>query len=271
MARPNHTTARESHWRPLWHTCPPPPPLPNQHAHLAGSCKVLPQPILPRAPRRRPGAAADVGKDQAAAPAAPPPPPPAALRALAAAGRFAREQWFILGLGLAIGLAAAVPNLGRTGGWIRSEYSIKIPATVLIFIISGIGLKTKALLGAVADAWVHVRVQAISLALLPAIGYGIAKGLRQAGFNRCAVALLRCCAARRGARRRAPGVLQCARPHAPTSPSQHRRHQYALGRMRRVETRAAPTHSLQKTPLGGPFGARARSAARRARVAGARV
>jgi hypothetical protein len=36
----------------------------------------------------------------------------------------------------------------------------------------------------VADAWVHVRVQAISLVVLPAVGYGIAVGLRAGGFNR---------------------------------------------------------------------------------------
>ncbi|KAI8472186.1 MAG: SBF-like CPA transporter family-domain-containing protein [Monoraphidium minutum] len=131
-----------------------------------------------------PGKDADAGAAAPAPPAAPPAPAPAALRALRAAASFARDQWFILGLGVAIGLAAAAPNLGKSGGWIRSEYSVKIPATVAIFIISGIGLKTKALLGAAAGAWVHVRVQAISLALLPALGAAIASGLRAAGFNR---------------------------------------------------------------------------------------
>lgn len=95
----------------------------------------------------------------------------------------ALTQWFILGLGLAIGLAAAVPNLGKTGGWIRAEWSVKVPAIVLIFIISGIGLKTKVLFTAIADLRIHLLVQAISLALIPAIGHGIAMGLRARSFN----------------------------------------------------------------------------------------
>lgn len=66
---------------------------------------------------------------------------------------------FIIGLGIAIGFAAAVPKLGATGGYIRAEYSIKLPAIIIIFIISGLGLKTKALLTAVGDLRIHFLVQ----------------------------------------------------------------------------------------------------------------
>ncbi len=94
------------------------------------------------------------------------------------------KHWFILGLGFAIGFAAAVPNLGKSGGWIRSEYSIKIPATVVIFILSGIGLKTKVLVTASSQLHVHALIQGVSLALLPLIGYGIARGLWTTGLLR---------------------------------------------------------------------------------------
>lgn len=90
---------------------------------------------------------------------------------------------FILGLGVAIGLAAAVPRLGATGGYIRAEYSIKIPAIVIIFIISGMGLKTKALLNAAADLRIHLLIQGISLGAIPGIGFAIAQGLRRNGFS----------------------------------------------------------------------------------------
>ncbi|WIA18481.1 hypothetical protein OEZ85_009936 [Tetradesmus obliquus] len=96
---------------------------------------------------------------------------------------YALAQWFILGLGVAIAFAAAVPKLGATKGWIRAEYSVKIPAIIIIFIISGLGLKTKALLSAAADLRIHVLVQGLSLAAIPAIGYGIALALRNNGFN----------------------------------------------------------------------------------------
>ncbi|KAF8059141.1 RCH1 [Scenedesmus sp. PABB004] len=97
--------------------------------------------------------------------------------------RYALEQWFILGLGVVIGFAAAVPRLGATGGWLRAEYSIKLPAIVLIFVISGLGLKTKALLGAAGDVRLHALVQGLSLGALPALGAAVAAGLRSAGFN----------------------------------------------------------------------------------------
>lgn len=57
--------------------------------------------------------------------AAPPPALPAWRRVAAAVWKLACDQWFILGLGVAIGLAAAVPSLGKTGalcsGWLGSS------------------------------------------------------------------------------------------------------------------------------------------------------
>lgn len=35
------------------------------------------------------------------------------------------EHWFLLAIGFAIGFAAALPDFGRTGGWIESQYTIK--------------------------------------------------------------------------------------------------------------------------------------------------
>lgn len=84
---------------------------------------------------------------------------------------------------MGIGIAAAVPRLGATGGYIRAEYSVRIPATVLIFIISGMGLKTKALLNAAADLRIHLLIQGISLGAIPGIGYAIAHSLKQNGFS----------------------------------------------------------------------------------------
>jgi hypothetical protein len=66
---------------------------------------------------------------------------------------------FIIGLGIAIGFAAAVPKLGATGGYIQAQYSVKLPAIIIIFIISGLGLKTKALLTAAGDLRIHFLVQ----------------------------------------------------------------------------------------------------------------
>jgi len=67
-------------------------------------------------------------------------------RAAARVLKWCWDQWFLLGLGVAIAFAAAVPQLGASGGWIQAQYSIKIPAIIVIFLISGIGLKTRVLL-----------------------------------------------------------------------------------------------------------------------------
>lgn len=84
---------------------------------------------------------------------------------------------------MAVGFAAAVPRLGATGGYIRAEYSIKIPAIIIIFIISGMGLKTKALLTAAADLRIHLLIQGISLGAIPGLGYAVAQGLRRNNFS----------------------------------------------------------------------------------------
>jgi len=61
----------------------------------------------------------------------------------------AKKQWFLIGLGIVIGLAAAWPNLGKKKGIIHSEYSVKYGVTGLIFVLSGMGLKTRVLAGAI--------------------------------------------------------------------------------------------------------------------------
>ncbi len=54
------------------------------------------------------------------------------------------EHWFILGVGLAIGIAAAVPNFGKTDGWVESQWSVKYGAVIVIFFLSGTRLRSSA-------------------------------------------------------------------------------------------------------------------------------
>jgi hypothetical protein len=94
-----------------------------------------------------------------AAAATPPPLPPSAAagvlgwrRVSAAAVRVVRSQWFILCLGAVIGLAALTPEVGRTGGWIRSEYTVAYGCVVLIFFLTGLAVKLTSLRHALT-AW----------------------------------------------------------------------------------------------------------------------
>lgn len=98
---------------------------------------------------------------------------------------------FIIGLGVAIGFAAAVPKLGATGGYIRAEYSIKLPAIIIIFIISGLGLKTKALLTAAGDLRIHFLVQ-----VRPGLRVGSGRGTDGGGCGGTAAVVSSCPASR---------------------------------------------------------------------------
>ncbi len=106
-----------------------------------------------------------------------PPPSPWWKRTLLFIWDLACEHWFILALGFAIGFAAAVPDFGRNGGWIAAQWSVKYGAVIVIFFLSGLSLKTRALLTAATRLHFHLFIQTVSLVLTPAIGYGISRGL----------------------------------------------------------------------------------------------
>ena len=97
--------------------------------------------------------------------------------------RKALEYWFILFVLLAIGIAAAWPNLGKNGGYLATQYSVKYGAVMIIFFLTGLSLKTRVLAQAFINWRLHLVVQLTSLGVIPAIGYGIYKGLSQSSFN----------------------------------------------------------------------------------------
>jgi hypothetical protein len=79
-------------------------------------------------------------------------------------------QWFIWGIGLAIGLAAAWPALGKKDGIIQAQYSVKYTAVIIIFLCTGMSLKTRVLVTAVAHLRAHLvtQVRAAAAACAPA-------------------------------------------------------------------------------------------------------
>mmetsp|Transcript_6022 Transcript_6022/g.13138 ORF Transcript_6022/g.13138 Transcript_6022/m.13138 type:complete len:489 (+) Transcript_6022:68-1534(+) len=104
-------------------------------------------------------------------------------RVLLKAWDLACEHWFILGVACAIGFAAALPQLGRTGGWIRSEWSIKYGAVIVIFFLSGLSLKTRTLLTAAQRLPLHICIQIISLGITPLLGFATASAMRPTPMN----------------------------------------------------------------------------------------
>lgn len=92
-----------------------------------------------------------------------------------------RKQWFLIALLLSVAFAAALPQLGSKGGWLRAEFSVRIPAIVLIFLISGSGLKTSVLARAAGNLQAHALVQGVSLGITPLVGWAVGSALRASG------------------------------------------------------------------------------------------
>ena len=61
------------------------------------------------------------------------------------------KHWFIIGLCLVILLAKLEPSIGRKGGIIRPEFTVKYLAVSFIFLNSGLSLKTEELKNAVTQ------------------------------------------------------------------------------------------------------------------------
>ncbi|KAI8639532.1 SBF-like CPA transporter family-domain-containing protein [Parasitella parasitica] len=83
------------------------------------------------------------------------------------------KYWFLLGLAIAILLAWLFPNVGRKGGYVRAEWSIKWGAVVIIFLISGLSLRTKILAQTLLRVRLHLLIQTISLVIIPFFVFGL--------------------------------------------------------------------------------------------------
>ncbi|KAI8906384.1 putative sodium bile acid cotransporter [Gorgonomyces haynaldii] len=99
------------------------------------------------------------------------------------AGAFAKKHWFLIGLGLVICLAAAWPIAGSKKGPLKTDYLIGYGVTCIIFLLSGLGMKTKVLSQAVLHWKLILLVQVISFGITPVISFGISKLLALASFD----------------------------------------------------------------------------------------
>ncbi|PWY69146.1 sodium bile acid transporter family protein [Aspergillus heteromorphus CBS 117.55] len=97
-----------------------------------------------------------------------PQPQPQWLRALKTAALFLLHQWLLIGIGVACVLAYYFPNVAKSGGTIRSEYSILYGAMALIFLISGLSVPREKLLLHLLNYRLHILVQAFSFLFIPA-------------------------------------------------------------------------------------------------------
>jgi sodium/bile acid cotransporter 7 len=85
------------------------------------------------------------------------------------------QYWFLLGLGIVIGLAWAFPQVGKSNGSIQAQYTVKWGAVIVIFLLSGLGIEVSTMLRTILRWRLHLIVQAINFALLPFVMYGIVR------------------------------------------------------------------------------------------------
>jgi len=90
-----------------------------------------------------------------------------------AASLFARlrKEWFLLALVGAVALASLVPELGRSGGWLRLEL-VSNWGVALVFFLTGLGLSAAALKNGALKWRVHLLVQLSTYALFPLLWWG---------------------------------------------------------------------------------------------------
>ncbi|KAG0181952.1 hypothetical protein DFQ28_008215 [Apophysomyces sp. BC1034] len=85
------------------------------------------------------------------------------------------RYWFLLGLGIVIGLAWAFPNVGKAHGAIESQWSVKWGAVIVIFLLSGLGLEVRVMLQTILLWRLHLVVQVINFLILPFLAWGIVR------------------------------------------------------------------------------------------------
>lgn len=98
-------------------------------------------------------------------------------------GNLVRKYWFLVGLIVSILLAYLFPDVGKKGGYIRSEWTIKYGAVIIIFFLSGLSLRTRQLGKEILNIRLHILVQASSFLIIPTFVYALSWLLAQTSFN----------------------------------------------------------------------------------------
>ncbi|KAJ3361166.1 hypothetical protein GGF32_007721 [Allomyces javanicus] len=85
------------------------------------------------------------------------------------------KNWFLVGVVIVIVLAYFFPQVGKSHGYIRSEYTVKYGAVMIIFFISGLGLKSQVLVKGLLSWRQHLIIQLVSFGAIPAICFGLSR------------------------------------------------------------------------------------------------
>jgi sodium/bile acid cotransporter 7 len=88
---------------------------------------------------------------------------------LKSAGFFILRQWLLIGICVACVLGYFFPNVAKSGGIIRAEFSILYGAVAVIFLVSGLSIPRDKLTTHALNWRLHVVVQGTSFLFVPAL------------------------------------------------------------------------------------------------------
>lgn len=94
--------------------------------------------------------------------------------------KFWMQWWFYIVLAIFIVIARFAPNFARSGGLIRGEYSIGYGAVAVIFLGSGLSMKTRDLMKNVLHWRAHLTVLSLEFLITSAIIYGFCCAIKAA-------------------------------------------------------------------------------------------
>jgi solute carrier family 10 (sodium/bile acid cotransporter), member 7 len=119
-----------------------------------------------------------------------PPLRPSRLKLCKDVGNFLLGQWLLIAIGVVIVLAYYFPDVGKTGGIVKSQYTVTYGAVAVIFLVSGLTLPTERLLLHILNWRLHVIVQVTSFLLVSACFFGVTAAISSAGNSSIQTAAL---------------------------------------------------------------------------------
>ncbi len=94
-----------------------------------------------------------------------------------------KKNWFMLGIGLVILFAKLAPWIGKKGGLLYPEITVKYIAVSIIFFNGGVSLKTEDLKAAFLNVKVHVFIQGFTFCFIPTFMYVLVSMLLKSSMN----------------------------------------------------------------------------------------
>ncbi|XP_022323056.2 sodium/bile acid cotransporter 7-like isoform X1 [Crassostrea virginica] len=97
--------------------------------------------------------------------------------------QFIRNNWFLCGILAVICFASFIPSIGARGGILRPEITVKFIAVSIIFLNSGISLKSEDLRKALVQFKVHIFIQGWTFIIFPSLIYLLVSLMKDGPFN----------------------------------------------------------------------------------------